>query len=45
LQALAAGVPVIATQACGLEGIPGVISIPEGDAGALERALERVPAR
>jgi len=45
LQALAAGVPVIATPACGLEGIPGVISIPEGDTGALERALERVPAR
>jgi len=45
LQALAAGVPVIATHACGLEGFPGVISIPEGDTGALERALERVPAR
>jgi hypothetical protein len=45
LQALAAGVPVIATTACGLEGLSGVISIPEGDAAALERALEQVQAR
>jgi glycosyltransferase involved in cell wall biosynthesis len=45
LQALAAGVPVIATTACGLEGLSGVISVPKGDTAALERALERVLAR
>jgi glycosyltransferase involved in cell wall biosynthesis len=45
LQALAAGVPVIATNACGLEGLPGVLSIPEGDTAALERALEQVQWR
>jgi hypothetical protein len=45
LQALAAGVPVIASQACGLEGLPGVISVPEGDAKALEVALRQVQAR
>ena len=45
LQALAAGVPVIASNACGLEGVSGVISIPEGDTAALERALAEVQAR
>jgi hypothetical protein len=45
LQALAAGVPVIATNACGLEGLPGVLSIPEGDTAALQRALEQVQWR
>jgi len=47
LAALAAGVPVIATPACGLEGLPGVTTIPAGDAAALTRALEsllRAPA-
>jgi glycosyltransferase involved in cell wall biosynthesis len=45
LQAVAAGVPVIASHACGLEGLAGVISIPEGDAAALEVALHQVQAR
>jgi VanW like protein/Glycosyl transferases group 1 len=45
LQAIAAGVPVIASQACGLEGVSGVVSIPEGDAGALEVALQQLQAR
>jgi hypothetical protein len=39
LQALAAGVPVVATHACGLDGMPGVISLAEGDTIALENAL------
>ena len=42
LQALANGVPVIASAACGVEGLPGVITIPTGDALALSAALEQV---
>lgn len=42
LQALAAGVPVLATPACGLDGLPGVISVAEGDTTALEKALSAV---
>ncbi|HEX8167894.1 MAG TPA: VanW family protein [Beijerinckiaceae bacterium] len=44
LRALAAGIPVIATQACGLGERPGVVTVPELDAAALRRALERVLA-
>lgn len=44
LQALAAGVPVIASVACGLEGLPGVIAIPAGDTEALSAALDQVMA-
>ena len=44
LEAVAAGVPVIASEACGLEGISGVITVPEGDSMALEAALRRVRA-
>jgi len=44
LHAVAAGVPVIASQACGLEGLAGVVSIPEGDSAALEAALMQLPA-
>ena len=40
LQALAAGVPVIATAACGLAPRPGLILIPESDPEALIEALE-----
>ncbi len=39
LRALANGVPVVATPACGLEGLPGVVSVPEGDVPALLAAL------
>ena len=42
LQALAAGVPVIATEACGISSRPGLMLIPEGDPRALVEALERV---
>ncbi len=41
LAALAAGVPVICTPACGLGEMPGVTIVPEGDAVALREALER----
>jgi hypothetical protein len=44
LEAVAAGIPVIASQACGLEGVPGVTIIPEGDASALTEALIPVAA-
>lgn len=39
LRAIGAGVPVIASDACGLEGVPGVTIIPAGDASALRRAV------
>ncbi len=39
LRAMAQGVPVIATPACGLEGLPGVINVPAGDVPALLAAL------
>ena len=42
LQALAAGIPVIATAACGLGDLPGVITIPYGDEQALLAALHSV---
>lgn len=40
LAALAAGVPVICTPACGLGERPGVTLIPEGDTAALQEVLE-----
>jgi hypothetical protein len=39
LQAVASGVPVIATAACGLADVPGVTTIPTGDTAALHDAL------
>jgi hypothetical protein len=39
LAALAAGIPVIATPACGLGARPGVITVPFGDETALEAAI------
>jgi hypothetical protein len=42
LQAVAAGVPVIASDACGLDGLPGVRTIPIGDAPALREAVENL---
>lgn len=41
LEAVARGVPVVASTACGLEGVPGVVSVPAGDADALREALAR----
>jgi hypothetical protein len=40
LAALAAGIPVIATAACGLEAQPGLVLIPAEDPAALIAALE-----
>lgn len=40
LEAVAAGVPVIASDACGLHGMDGVITVPAGDSGALRAAIE-----
>jgi hypothetical protein len=39
LQAIASGCPVIATEACGVAGMPGVTLIPEGDSSAVRAAL------
>ena len=39
LQAAAAGVPVIASAACGLANVAGVTTIPSGDVAALRAAL------
>jgi glycosyltransferase involved in cell wall biosynthesis len=41
LQALAAGMPVVATAACGLPAQPGLTEVPAGDAAALRRAIEQ----
>jgi hypothetical protein len=45
LRAAAAGIPVIASEACGLRGVPNVVEIPIGDATALRDALARVSLR
>ncbi|HLK59486.1 MAG TPA: VanW family protein [Chthonomonadaceae bacterium] len=42
LKALAAGVPVIATTACGLGNLPGVLTVPYGEEEALRAALNAV---
>jgi hypothetical protein len=39
LRALSAGIPVIASDACGLEGVPGVTTVPVGDVAALRNAI------
>ena len=39
LKAIACGIPVIATQACGISGLPGVSTIPAGDCEALSAAI------
>ncbi len=40
LKAIAAGIPVIATEACGIAGLHGVTTIPNGDSGALGQAID-----
>ncbi|MCX4240505.1 VanW family protein [Paraliomyxa miuraensis] len=45
LTALARGVPVIASDACGLEPEPGLVVVPTGDAAALREAIEASLAR
>jgi len=42
LQAIVAGIPVIASDACGLAGIPGVTSFPPGDIKALQTAIDKL---
>ena len=42
LRAVAAGIPVIATEACGLLGVPGVTTVPCGDPEALREALASI---
>ena len=44
LLAVSAGVPVIASAACGLANVPGVTTIPTGDVAALRAALAALPA-
>jgi len=39
LAAVAGGVPVIASEACGLAGVEGVVAVPDGDVDALTEAL------
>jgi len=39
LMAVSAGIPVLATLACGVQGLPGVQLVPAGDAAALREAL------
>ena len=45
LAAAAAGVPVIASEACGLHDIAGIVTIPTGDAGALTAAMDQILRR
>jgi hypothetical protein len=44
LRALAAGIPVVATAACGLGPRPGLTLVPAGDYPALRQAVEQVLA-
>jgi hypothetical protein len=41
LTALAAGIPVIATPACGLGDLPNVLTVPFGNSGALQAAIQQ----
>lgn len=45
LEAIARGVPVIASSACGLGDIPGVINIQAGDVNSLRAEIKNVLAR
>jgi hypothetical protein len=42
LRAIAAGVPVIASRACGVEGLPGVRTVAAGDVDDLRAALDEL---
>jgi len=44
LEALAAGVPVIASSVCGLRDLPGVRPVPPEDPGELGRAIDQLLA-
>lgn len=41
LEAIACGIPVIASSACGLEGVGGVVTIPIGDPHALASEIKK----
>lgn len=45
LRAIASGIPVVCTRACGIEGLPGVHIVPEGDVDAIAEAVCRAPIR
>ena len=40
LAAVAAGIPVIASAACGIDGLPGVTVVPEGCVDSLAAAID-----
>ena len=42
LQAVAAGLPVVASEECGLADVPGVITVPAGDPALLAEALSKL---
>ena len=42
LEAVARGVPVIASKACGLENVSGVTSVPAGDVESLRAEIEKI---
>ena len=42
LRAAALGIPVIASEPCGLQGLPGIDTVPAGDVDALIEALSRL---
>jgi hypothetical protein len=42
LEAIAAGIPVIASEACGVSGLDGVTTVRAGDADELRSAIEQV---
>jgi glycosyltransferase involved in cell wall biosynthesis len=42
LEAIASGIPVIASAECGVKHVPGVITIPVGDVSALCEAIQKV---
>lgn len=42
LQAIGAGIPVIASEACGLEGVDGVTVVETGNVAMLEAAVEKI---
>jgi hypothetical protein len=42
LEAIAAGIPVVASEACGVSGLDGVTTVRAGDADALRWAIEQV---
>jgi len=42
LEAIGAGVPVLVSDACGLDGLDGVVAFPAGNSSALKEAIEGV---